>query len=63
MWESDPLVYSNLVEILRKEAKEGSSRKPKSCSRAALWLTRYVRIILVHIYSKLNMNPQLFLNY
>ncbi|AEE76485.1 unnamed protein product [Arabidopsis thaliana] len=40
MWESDPLVYSNLVEILRKEAKEGSSRKPKSCSRAALWLTR-----------------------
>uniref|UniRef100_A0A1J3D1V1 Pleckstrin homology domain-containing family A member 8 n=1 Tax=Noccaea caerulescens TaxID=107243 RepID=A0A1J3D1V1_NOCCA len=40
MWESDPILYSNLVEILRKEAKEGSSRKPKSCSRAALWLTR-----------------------
>ncbi|CAD5323719.1 unnamed protein product [Arabidopsis thaliana] len=47
MWESDPLVYSNLVEILRKEAKEGSSRKPKSCSRAALWLTRYVALKLV----------------
>ncbi|XP_010510004.1 PREDICTED: glycolipid transfer protein 3 isoform X1 [Camelina sativa] len=40
MWESDPLLYSNLAEILRQEAKEGSSRKPKSCSRAALWLTR-----------------------
>ncbi|KAG7578119.1 Glycolipid transfer protein domain [Arabidopsis thaliana x Arabidopsis arenosa] len=48
MWESDPLVYSNLVEILRMEAKEGSSRKPKSCSRAAFWLTRYISI-LVHI--------------
>ncbi|KAL0857132.1 hypothetical protein Bca101_062286 [Brassica carinata] len=40
MWESDPIVYSNLVEIMRKEANEGSSKKPKSCSRAALWLTR-----------------------
>ncbi|CAN8268875.1 unnamed protein product [Cochlearia groenlandica] len=40
MCESDPIVYSNLVEILRQEAKEGSSKKPKSCSRAILWLTR-----------------------
>lgn len=49
MWESDPLLYSNLVEILRKEAKEGSSRKPKSCSRAALWLTRYVPFYYIYI--------------
>ncbi|CAF2077228.1 hypothetical protein Bca4012_090137 [Brassica carinata] len=40
MWESDPIMYSNLVEIVRKEANEGSSKKPKSCSRATLWLTR-----------------------
>ncbi|CAN8258573.1 unnamed protein product [Cochlearia groenlandica] len=40
MWETNPLEYSNLVEIMRKESKEGLSKKPKSCSRAALWLTR-----------------------
>ncbi|KAF2584785.1 hypothetical protein F2Q70_00036846 [Brassica cretica] len=46
MWESDPIMYSNLVEIMRKEANEGSSKKPKSCSRATLWLTRYSSFLL-----------------
>ncbi|XAR62448.1 hypothetical protein NMG60_11017202 [Bertholletia excelsa] len=38
--ESDPLVYSNMVEILKKEADEGNARKVASCSRAFIWLTR-----------------------
>ncbi|CAN1268330.1 Glycolipid transfer protein 3 [Linum perenne] len=38
--DADPLLYSNLVEILKKEASEGNSRKRDSCSKALLWLTR-----------------------
>ncbi|KAK9073121.1 hypothetical protein SSX86_007444 [Deinandra increscens subsp. villosa] len=38
--ESDPKVYSNVVEILKKESKEGTSRKVASSSKAFLWLTR-----------------------
>ncbi|KAA8538311.1 hypothetical protein F0562_027866 [Nyssa sinensis] len=38
--ESDPSLYSNLVEILKKEASEGNARKGTSCSRAIVWLTR-----------------------
>ncbi|KAG6674015.1 hypothetical protein I3843_15G019600 [Carya illinoinensis] len=38
--ESDPLLNSNLVEILKKESSEGNARKVTSCSRAFLWLTR-----------------------
>ncbi|XP_048331647.2 glycolipid transfer protein 3-like [Ziziphus jujuba] len=38
--ESDPSKFSNLVEILKKEAIEGNSRKTSSCSRALVWLTR-----------------------
>ncbi|CAA7047800.1 unnamed protein product [Microthlaspi erraticum] len=38
--ETDPCVYSNLVEILKKERKEGTSKTVASCSRALLWLTR-----------------------
>ncbi|CAI0396001.1 unnamed protein product [Linum tenue] len=39
-FDVDPSLYSNLVEILKKESKEGSSRKRDSCSKALLWLTR-----------------------
>ncbi|CAN1234878.1 Glycolipid transfer protein 3 [Linum perenne] len=39
-YEADPSVYSNLVEILKKEASEGISRKRDSCSKAFVWLTR-----------------------
>lgn len=38
--ESDPSLYSNVVEILKKEASEGNARKVNSCSRAFVWLTR-----------------------
>ncbi|EEF36225.1 conserved hypothetical protein [Ricinus communis] len=36
---SDPSLYSNLVEILKKEAKEGNARKGSSSSKAFVWLT------------------------
>ncbi|KAA8546533.1 hypothetical protein F0562_002728 [Nyssa sinensis] len=38
--ESDPSLYSNLVEILKKEVSEGNARKDSSSSRALVWLTR-----------------------
>ncbi|XP_057468894.1 glycolipid transfer protein 3-like [Actinidia eriantha] len=38
--ESKPSMYSNLVEILKKEEGEGNARKGNSCSKAFLWLTR-----------------------
>lgn len=37
---SDPSIYSNLVEILKKEADEGKARKGASCSKAFVWLAR-----------------------
>ncbi|CAN1234881.1 Glycolipid transfer protein 2 [Linum perenne] len=40
-YEADPSVYSNLVEILKKEASEGISRKRDSCSKAFVWLTSF----------------------
>ncbi|XP_034890762.1 glycolipid transfer protein 3 isoform X3 [Populus alba] len=38
--DSDPSMYSNLVEILKKEANEGGARKGASCSKASVWLAR-----------------------
>ncbi|XP_061970197.1 glycolipid transfer protein 3-like isoform X2 [Populus nigra] len=38
--DSDPSMYSNLVEILKKEADEGGARKGASCSKASVWLAR-----------------------
>ncbi|KAL5560401.1 hypothetical protein UlMin_036612 [Ulmus minor] len=38
--ESDPLLYSNLVEVLKKEASENKARIRNSSSRAFVWLTR-----------------------
>lgn len=38
--ESDPLLYSNVVEILKKERSEVLARQTTSCSRAFVWLTR-----------------------
>ncbi|KAK7293725.1 hypothetical protein RJT34_16598 [Clitoria ternatea] len=40
MHESNPSMNSNLVEILKSEAKEGNQRKGSSCSKAFVWLTR-----------------------
>ncbi|XP_027149590.1 glycolipid transfer protein 3-like isoform X1 [Coffea eugenioides] len=39
-YESEPSVYSNVVEILSEEAKEGKAKKGPSCSKAFVWLTR-----------------------
>ncbi|KAI9201530.1 hypothetical protein LWI28_024908 [Acer negundo] len=38
--ECDPCVYSNVVEMLKKEGSEGNARKGPSCSKAFVWLTR-----------------------
>ncbi|KAK7385046.1 hypothetical protein VNO78_30753 [Psophocarpus tetragonolobus] len=40
MHESNLSVNSNLVEILKLEAREGNARKGSSCSKALVWLTR-----------------------
>ncbi|PWA97324.1 glycolipid transfer protein (GLTP) family protein [Artemisia annua] len=40
MLESDPKLYLNIVEILKKEASEGTSKKVASSSKAFVWLTR-----------------------
>ncbi|CAN4121190.1 unnamed protein product [Withania somnifera] len=38
--DSDPALYSNMVEILKKESSEGKEKKGPSCCKALLWLTR-----------------------
>lgn len=38
--ESNPSLYSNVVEILKKEIGEGNAKKGPSCSKAFVWLTR-----------------------
>lgn len=38
--ESDPTLYSDVVEILKKEVTEGNAKKGHSCSKAFVWLTR-----------------------
>ncbi|OVA03485.1 Glycolipid transfer protein domain [Macleaya cordata] len=40
IYESDPTINANLVEILKKEADDGIARKVSSCTRAMVWLTR-----------------------
>ncbi|KAB5557283.1 hypothetical protein DKX38_008192 [Salix brachista] len=38
--DSGPSIYTNLVEILKKEAGEGNAKKGASCSKAFVWLAR-----------------------
>jgi hypothetical protein len=45
--DSDPSMYSNLVEILKKEADEGGARKGASCSKASVWLARYRQLSVI----------------
>ncbi|CAI9115668.1 OLC1v1016639C1 [Oldenlandia corymbosa var. corymbosa] len=40
IYESEPSLYSNVLEILKKEDVEGKARTGHSCSRAFVWLTR-----------------------
>ncbi|GAB4861155.1 hypothetical protein Ancab_036312 [Ancistrocladus abbreviatus] len=55
--ESDPETYSNLVEIVKKEAAEGKARKGDSCSRALVWLTRSAELSAV-LLQKLASDPE-----
>ncbi|GMH22298.1 hypothetical protein Nepgr_024141 [Nepenthes gracilis] len=52
--ESDPATYSNLVEMLRKEALDGTARQRDSCSRALVWLTRCVDLTAVLLQNLAN---------
>uniref|UniRef100_A0A6N2MZD7 Glycolipid transfer protein domain-containing protein n=1 Tax=Salix viminalis TaxID=40686 RepID=A0A6N2MZD7_SALVM len=45
--DSDPSTYSNLVEILKKEADEGNAKKGASCSKASVWLARYRHLSVI----------------
>ncbi|KAK8649177.1 hypothetical protein V6N13_129911 [Hibiscus sabdariffa] len=45
--ESNPTRYSNMIEILKKEDREGNARNSTSCSRAILWLTRSIDFMVV----------------
>ncbi|KAI3460500.1 hypothetical protein Pfo_017163 [Paulownia fortunei] len=38
--DSDPSLYWDLVEILKKEVNEGKASKGHTCSKAFVWLTR-----------------------
>ncbi|CAI9754406.1 unnamed protein product [Fraxinus pennsylvanica] len=40
VYDSDPLTYWDVVEILKKEVSEGKAKKGPSCSKAFVWLTR-----------------------
>ncbi|XP_062159145.1 glycolipid transfer protein 3-like isoform X2 [Alnus glutinosa] len=55
--ESDPSLYSNLVEILKKEASEGNARKNTSSSKAVVWLTRAMDFTLA-LLQKLATDPE-----
>ncbi|KAG4965922.1 hypothetical protein JHK82_040118 [Glycine max] len=54
MHESNPSLNSNLVEILKSEAREGNARKGSSCSKALVWLTRTLDFasLLLHTLAK-----------
>eukprot|EP01018_Ginkgo_biloba_P022761 Gb_12773 [translate_table: standard] len=39
--------YDSLYDIVRKEAAEGTAKKPLSCTKAVLWLTRAMDFIVV----------------
>ncbi|XP_062098900.1 glycolipid transfer protein 3-like [Humulus lupulus] len=38
--ESDPSLYSNVVEMVKKEVTQGVAKKGASCCKALVWLTR-----------------------
>ncbi|KAL8167252.1 hypothetical protein V2J09_008751 [Rumex salicifolius] len=44
--DSEPKRISNMIEILKQEADEGIARKRDSCSRAILWLTRSLDLMV-----------------
>ncbi|KAJ8628785.1 hypothetical protein MRB53_022108 [Persea americana] len=56
LYESDPLSYSNLVNILKREVDQGFARRATSCSRALVWLTRTLDCT-VALLEKLEKDP------
>ncbi|MCL7023590.1 hypothetical protein MKW94_024052 [Papaver nudicaule] len=52
----DPSMYKNVVGILKKENREGTSRKTNSCTRALVWLTRSMDFA-VSLLEKLSKEP------
>ncbi|URD74408.1 Glycolipid transfer protein (GLTP) [Musa troglodytarum] len=57
MYMLNPNLYSSLVEMVKKEVCEGSSRNKHSCSRAILWLARSITFS-VTLFQKLDKNPE-----
>ncbi|GLJ36754.1 hypothetical protein SUGI_0740280 [Cryptomeria japonica] len=47
MYESSKSEYAFLYEIVRKEAAQGTAKKPLSCTKAVLWLTRGMEFMIV----------------
>ncbi|KAK1266588.1 hypothetical protein QJS04_geneDACA009045 [Acorus gramineus] len=60
IYESNPSIYSSLVEILNKEVGDGTAKRTTSCSRALLWLTRSMDFI-VALLEKLVEDPEMSL--
>ncbi|KAF3445552.1 hypothetical protein FNV43_RR10728 [Rhamnella rubrinervis] len=55
--ESDPSVFSNLVEMVKKETTEGTARKAASCSKSIVWLTRSLDLTAA-LLQKLARDPE-----
>ncbi|KAH9290801.1 hypothetical protein KI387_034918, partial [Taxus chinensis] len=47
MYESSKSEYDLLYEIVRKEVAEGVAKKPLSCTKGVLWLTRAMDFMIV----------------
>ncbi|XP_022883774.1 glycolipid transfer protein 3-like [Olea europaea var. sylvestris] len=55
VYDSDPLTYWDVVEILKKEGSEGKAKKGPTCSKAFVWLTRpapHMRGLSCMLYSR-----------
>ncbi|KAG6390481.1 hypothetical protein SASPL_148216 [Salvia splendens] len=44
--DSDPSIYWDVVEILKKEVNEGKAKKGPTCSKAFVWLNRSLEFAL-----------------
>ncbi|XP_031504596.1 glycolipid transfer protein 3-like [Nymphaea colorata] len=49
MYKTNPSSFSSLTEIVKEEIEEGSARKPLSCTRAVLWLTRSMDFVMIFL--------------
>ncbi|KAF7816739.1 glycolipid transfer protein 3-like [Senna tora] len=51
MYESNPSMNSNMVEILKTEKSLGNAKKGPTCSKAFVWLTRSLEFALALLQS------------